>query len=312
MADDSVPGTKVLQVPSSCEVEWTVAATNLPAEAWVWRRVPGSFDASVVSNLLDLGPFNRANATNNLGEGPFPDPSMVFYHNTETRRQLGLFPPWGWFYFHDDKVSGIPKDYTSQAPDTPEALSLALRWLEKIRIPTNELARLPESGKLRVVPVTTTTSRFHKETGKIVKQVHVRSIFFTRHLDGLDFAGIGRDAGFTIGFAYDWSVVEMQLVWPKLERWRKLPVCSAPQFEEQIRRGEAKIAKLQSMTVEKLLPRAKTLRIVSLTPLYLGSDGEEPPDFVRPFLAIESRLSDGTEEQTLHFNCRLLVEPSAP
>ncbi len=307
-----MPGVKVLQVPSSCKVEWALAVTSLPAEAWIWRRVPGSFDESVVSNLVALGPFTRAHATNNLGEGPFPDSSMVFYQNAETRKHLGLFPSFGWFYFEDARASFIPKESTNNAPGEQEAIKLALPWVAKLGLQSNQFARMPGSVQLRTVQAVERRKHFNPQTGKPLEEIISRSISFIRRLDGLDFGGIGAEAGFTIEFGHDGSIIRMELVWPRLERWKIVPVCNQAQLEQQIRQCEAKIAKLQSMTIEKLLPRAKTLRIVALTPLYQGARGEEPPDFVEPFLAVESRLSDGTEEQTLHFNCRLLVEPPAP
>lgn len=283
---------------------WNAPTNRWPANLWIYKVVPQEFSPSVVSNLMAIGGFRMKDRTHVEGQPPFKDKRLLYFANKEKGQQLGIFPPYGFLYYRDEKAREIGKHRAPNVPSEAEVLELALKWLDKLGISRADLARKDDSPELYVSRDVRERGWRDKTTGEHIKEVISRGISFVRRIDGVDFTGRGSDAGFFVSFASEGKIADLELVWRKLQKEKFRAVASPTRIMERLKLGQATMVPLTAVD----LSGATKLTIDKAFPCYLGTDGEEVQEFVYPFAALECTLEfQGGREARVALKCPILA-----
>jgi hypothetical protein len=272
----SVPGIAVV---------WKAPTNSIPAKLWVYKVVPQDFSPTAISNLMALGPFSSNDRTHIEGQPLFKDKRLMYFANGERTRYLGIFPPFGWSYFKDERAIGGKGD-AKGLPGEDEAADLALRYLLKLGFDRSELATKDGSSDLQVYRVAQDRRRLDKTKQEHVSEVILRGVSFVRRVDGVSLTGRGSDGGFSISFGNEGKVASLELVWRKLEKHQLKNVSPTNEMIERIKQGRAKVHPLNTVDWRN----AKSLTVEKVVPFYLGADGETKQEFMYPFASIEGTI----------------------
>ncbi|NJM55957.1 MAG: hypothetical protein HC841_08765 [Verrucomicrobiae bacterium] len=236
------------------------------------------------------------------------DPSMRAYRLVETKKVLGIFPPQG-RTIYEDSLSSIPAGSNSgSVPDENESMRIALGWISKLGISTNDLAHVAGSGRLRVYHSPSTVSRFDSASKSLVKEVRHRSLGFVRRVNGVDFTGIGASGGVWIEVGRGGTISNMDVIWPALEPQTTNAVADSATIMAYLRQGKARFPDLQDPKLASQLASASNITILDVVPYYHGGDGEEPEQTVSPFASIRISFAAGGETKELALMCPILKE----
>src|SRR5258706_13036196 len=69
--------------------------------------------------------------------------------------------------------------------------------------------------------------------------VHMRSLVFTRRMDGVDFFGRGTRGGCEIGYGNHGKICRVDVCWPKLQRFKAFPTATPGLVASWVRDGRA-------------------------------------------------------------------------
>jgi len=98
-------------------VQFIWKATNdLPKALWVYRVIPQTFPAAVVSNLMAIGHL-QANDTAKPPFNPLPDRNIMYFRDKKTKwnHSLLIAPALGWVQYMDQ--SGSARGFLSRHHD---------------------------------------------------------------------------------------------------------------------------------------------------------------------------------------------------
>lgn len=270
-------------------VVWNAPTNRWPTNLWVYKVVPQDFTPGIVSNLMAVGGFTMRDRTHIEGQRPFKDKRLLYFANKERTRHLGIFPPLGWLYYRDEKTRLVGKEGAKGVPSEAEVLSLALMWLEKLGIDRTQIVTKDDGSELQAYRYVDNRKFFDSAKDEPVSEVILRGVSFVRRIDGVSFTGRGSDGGFTISFANEGKIADMELVWRNLQRHESRKVASPAEIMEHIKQGQSTMVPMTAVD----LSNAKKLTINKVTPYYLGEGGDTPQDFVYPFAALECTLESG-------------------
>ncbi|MCI0748024.1 MAG: hypothetical protein L0Y58_21665 [Verrucomicrobia subdivision 3 bacterium] len=269
---------------TNISIVWNAPTNHWPTSLWVYKVVPQEFSSVAVSNLMAIGGFTMKDRSHI--EGQRPDKRLLYFANRERTRHLGIVPMLGWAYYRDEKARDVGKERAKGVPSEAEALDLALKWLDKLRLSRDDLARRDDSSEFYVNRDVRERSWRDKTTGEHMKEVISRGVSFVRRVDGVDFTGIGSDAGFYVSFGSEARVADLELVWRNLKRDRRRTAASPEEILERIKRGKARMVPMTAVD----LKNANSLTVDKAEPCYLGESGDTPQEFVYPFAALECTI----------------------
>lgn len=239
------------------------------------------------------------------GQRPFKDKRMLYFANRERTRHLGIFPPMGWLYYRDERATALGKERAKGVPSEAEAVELALRYLDKLTIDRCQFAKKDHGSELQAYWNLQDRSWFDKAKGEPVSEVISRGVAFVRQIDGVGFTGRGSDGGFSIRFASEGKVADLELVWRNLERQQLCKAISPAQTMDRIKQDRARMVPMTAVN----LMGAKKLTINKMVPYYLGQSGDTPQEFVYPFAALECTLDfEGRSSTGVVLKCSILAD----
>lgn len=290
---------------SGLNIEWKAPINNWPSTLWIFKVAPQEFPSAVVSNLMAMGGFTKKDQTHIEGQPPFKDKRMMYFANKERTRHLGIFPPYGWLYYRDEKADIRGRERVKGVPGETEALELALQHLDRLGISQSDLVHKADGSGLEVFREEGTRGWFDKTKQEKVQEVNRRGVFFVRQIDGVSFTGRGEDGGFRISFVNEGKIADLDLRWRNLQRHRSRKVLTPAEMVERIQRGQAKISPLAVVNLQG----AKKLTVDNAEPCYLGEDSETLQEFVYPFASMECTIDfeDGRKARTI-LKCPMLVD----
>jgi hypothetical protein len=281
------------------KIKWAVLG-GLRTNLWSYKVVPQSFPAKGIDALLSDSPLtNRFSA-------PVSEPfSLVNISNTCTLR---VDPVQGWIKFWNYFAEANLWDKTNHLheavrglPETEQMEKRGLKLLKQFGIGRDDLAQ--EDGRLITFGEKETRNYTDRRTGQPVEdEVVGRGIFFTRRIDGVNFAGIGLRGGCEIKFGNDAKIASFKLVWRGLKPYKDWKTARPDEMIQFIQNGEA------VMTHKALLNQAdvKNLTITGCLPLYMGAEDEEKQDVVYPFAQVDAVADLGTNTLDVQFYCPIL------
>jgi len=281
-------------------VYWTASTNQLNAELWVYKVYPQEFSINGVNHLLKAGGFT--NRIINQKQGI----SVVNSSNTckiVVNPQLGIIQYWNEYAAANrwDKSTHIHEAVTG-LPRQKEIDGLGLKLLKRFGIEKSDLAK-KENGHLITFGENRTRSYFDRKTQKYVDdEVFMRGIIFNRRIDGVNFAGIGIGSGCQIDFGNNGNIARFNLVWRNLQPYQKYKTKTPDEIKQSILNGES------SLTHKNFVNGldVKTITITEYSPLYMGADDNETPQFCSPFGKIEAVANTGTTNVEIELYCPIL------
>jgi hypothetical protein len=222
------------QINSNVEMTW--AATNrLRDHLWTYKVVPQTFSVKGISELLSQGSFTNEVTTGNQ--------SLSFVNSSNTCN-LRIVPAIEFIKFWNEYAPAAHWDRTNHlwekvdgVPDDSQIEKLAVKFLKLFGIKRSDLAQRA-NGQLISFGEKKTRSYFDRRTQTNVDgEVTARGIFFIRRIDGVNFAGIGLNAGCEIEFGNHAKISEFKLNWPNLEPFEQYDVASQSEMIQFIQDG---------------------------------------------------------------------------
>ncbi len=285
------------------ELIWKVSSNNWPSTIWVYKIVPQNFSPMVISNLMALGPFTMANQTNVEGQRPFKDKRLRYFTDTSRKKELGIFPPFGWIYYHHYDAEP-KKGEKSMVPNDEEAYQLAINYLRRFGIDCSQLATKEDGLKLRTMGEVGHRGYFDKEKGEDVKIVINRGVFFIRRVDGIDFDGIGSQGGIYFSFGNEGKLARLEINWKGLEAFQLHKTFTPDQIIEALRNRKAKWG-----TRVPAWSEIKKITITEAMPRYRGVSGDDQEQkFVEPYVELTASVDNGITNITAKLECPILGE----
>jgi hypothetical protein len=288
------------QINSNVEVTW--AATNhLRDHLWTYKIVPQSFSEKGISELLRQGSFtNKVTAVS----------ESILFVNSSNTCNLRIVPAIGYIKFWNEYAPAAHWDKTNHlwekvegVPSDSQIEKLGVKFLSKyFGIQRSDLAQ-KQDGHLITFGEKKTRSYFDRRTQKdIDSEVTSRGIFFIRRIDGVNFSGIGLNAGCEIEFGNHAKISEFILNWPNLEPFEQYDVADKSQLIQFIQDGKA------VMTHKNLVNPAeiKSLTITDVAPFYSGTSVNEPQSFAYPFAQINATANLGYTNEDIQLYCPIL------
>lgn len=275
--------------PSQAKIEWKAPTNDFPKKLWVYKVIPQSFSAAVVSNAMAIGSFQPRHLLNPR------DKDLLQFQNSRERptRYLKIAPASGWMTYYDGRAKAEMTEPIERVPDVKEAESLARDYLQKLGI--DRLQVLPKRGYAS----DQTRAKVGKDGTDVNPEVMARGVSLVRQVDGIAFYGRGNLGGFWIDFGNKRRVAGFDLLWRNLLPADLRDTASAEEIVESIRAGKS------VLPIPKDLSLAKSLTILGITAYYLGTPWEKPQDFLYPVAALKVAVGTG-EEDSFELLCPIL------
>jgi hypothetical protein len=276
---------------------------KLPLVLWIYKVEAQKFPSTLISNVMALGKFTEKDRKDRFeGQPPFKDKRFMYYADKEVTRQLEIYPPFGHICYTDNKAETTEPEEIKGVPTQQDLLTLGLSWVDKLGIPRSELARKEGGSEFDLSYEERTLGWFDKDKNHHSK-VNLQGIMFIRSIDGVHFTGIGQDGGLCLLFGNEGKIYNLELVWRKLKRYKSCKVASPAQLMDQVKRGETKVHPFSKVD----LSNAKKMTIIKASPAYMGQSGDEPQDFMCPYisLTVSVEFEHGTNALTV-LQCPLM------
>jgi hypothetical protein len=295
-------------LPSSVEIVWSAPTNQWPQALWVYKVEPQEFPPAVISNLLALANFTiKDRAKSAPGHPPIKDPKAFYFRNSDESRRLGIFPSLGWIEYHDGGALAPMDKPIRNVPSEEEIRPLALNFVRLLGIDRSLLETKLDSPELDAYGLRGTRRHMDQGSGKLVTEINYRGIFFVRRIDGIPIGGIGLNGGLQITFANSAKVMDLQVSWRNLKPF-ELHQCASPEeIVQWLKSGRIALpASVGSAW------RIRTITIQKAVPLYDGKYGDEPQDFVSPYLGIEAVVNSGSNSIPVQFKAPIFLTGNKP
>jgi len=284
------------------QVQIVWAATNhWPSTIWVYKVVPQSFAPVVVSNLMALASFTMADKTNVDGEPPFKDKSMLYFYDKKSRRDLGIYPPYGLIFYKNQKAMALGREIATNIPSQEEAIRLGLECLQKLGIDRDQLAVKENSAELRTARDAQDSGWLDKARGTRFEQITERGIYFIRRVNGIDFDGISH-GGVYVEFGNQGKIFHLEVNWKGLEPYELHETLTAEQMVEAIRKGRTKW-----WSPSPNRSGIKKITITKATPLYRGIlEDDDQSKFLEPYARLDTTVDYGYTNVAATLECPII------
>jgi hypothetical protein len=292
--------------PSGIRVIWAVPTNVWPVDKlWIYKVLPQNFPQVVISNVMAVGSFTRANQRKTPADLLAVDPAGIRFSGVRT--YLEILPTLGYIKYYNENaearmtsaIKNIPEPVVG-VPNQDEATRLGLIYLRLLGIDSCEIARKPGSSELDLHWERTTRGWIDQKTKKEVDEVQGFGVHFTRCLDGVPISGFG---DFSVSFGNEAKVRELEVSWRNLEPYRLLDKFVTPkEIVESIQSGGARLPRLEGWPLDEV----KTLTITNATPRYTRKPGDEPMDFVSPALQLDAIMNNGKTNKYIWFQMGIL------
>ena len=285
---------------TNCQIIWKAPVNSVPKSLWVYKILPSTFTASMISNAVVLASFQSKG---------FPQPStnqiILWDHMRE-----GDDPLAGSFCILPD-VGTIQFEMRNHASGSSEAIPnddtiMKRAWICVIQLGIDH-AQLSQ-GRIQ------NSECEYDGKGRIATNGYVcgRAITLVRKIDGVDFQADSE--GFSIEFGSHGVIRSFGLVWPNLERSESRQTFSPEQIINSIRANKSPVFPNENEETffqrVKSLSQAKTFTITKITPIYGDwTFGEAPkenetPKFATPYAELQAVADFG--------NSNMVVRLAAP
>jgi len=293
----ALPPGERYQPPATLQVIWK-ATNDLPKALWVYRVIPQTFPAAVISNLLAIGNLKAGDTAVPPSDAP-PGRNLMYFRDKRTtwNHSLLIAPALGWIQYTDQ--SGNAREPVQGVPDDAEVESLALDCLFRLGIDRSLFAEKPRSRYPAV------QGKLDSHGQKLTEEVFQRGISFVRRIDGVPDAG----KSFWIEFGNRGNIKRFDLVWRNLFPHEIRPLASPKEVIALIREGRA-VAPLQDFDWTASL-HATQLTITDARLYYFDKPGMEPLDFMYPYAELELAAHFGTNTATFYLTCPILSSNTA-
>lgn len=298
---DEVSSTETPSATNQVDIVWNVPTNHWPSALWIYKVVPQTFAPPVISNLMAVGGFTFANRTNIEGQPPFKDGQLLYFANQGRTRYLGIFPPYGWIYYKDQKAEVGARKQASGVPSEEEAYQLALDYLRLFGIDRSQLATKADSTQLRIFKEVGHHGWFDKTKSTNIQEVSLRGVYFVRKVDGIDFSGIGTLGGVHISFGSDKKIAALEIVWKGLEPFELHRTLASEQILDAVRNGRAK------WTPPLRNPQGvKKITINEVMLFYRGIEGDSEEKFIAPFSLLATSVDYGDTNAVANLECQII------
>jgi len=214
-------------------IAWASPTNKLPSHLWTYRALPSEFPQEVVSNLLVIGHFTRADRK------AIPnDPSILFYEAADGKRNLRIVSKWSDIRYRDSNADDM--SIAEGVPSEERASFLATDLLPQLRIDPAQLAKSADGLGLRRYP-TFAKAILSKDFSErpYATNIHLRGITFMRALDGVEFFGGSVRGGCSVEFGHHEKIAQIWVSWRKFKRESLYRVASPETFLKWIHEAQA-------------------------------------------------------------------------
>lgn len=283
------------------ELVWTVPSNHWPSTLWIYKVVPQNIAPPVISNLMAVGSFTKADRGKPYKRPPFKDDGLLFFRNKEDTRHLGISPYLGWIDYRDEQARAERKVHPEGVPSEEQAYSMALEFLRSFGIDRSQLATKGNTSDLRTYKDFRRKGWFDKSQNKEMEEITSRGVYFIRRIDGIDFSGIGPLGGVYISFGNGGKLTDLNIIWKGLEPFELHNTLTAEQMLEAIREGKTKWA--------SSLPSRNGIKKITITEVmtfYRGGAGDSERKFIEPFTLLATSVDYGTTNVIANLECQIL------
>ncbi len=287
------------------QLVWNVPSNHWPAALWVYKTVPQNFPPSVISNLMSLASFSKADQKRPFKRPAFQDDGLMIFRNEEGTRELVISPVLGWINYRDENARSGRKEHPENVPSEEQTYQMAIEYLKRFGIDRSQLATKGDTSELRNYKDFRRKSWFDKAQNKEVEEITSRGVFFIRRVDGVDFSGIGPRGGIYVSLGNHGKIVELEIVWRGIVPFELRNTLSSEQMLGAIRNGDTKwVSHLPN------LKGIKTITITGVMPFYRGADGESDQKYIEPFTLLATSVDFGTTNVVANLECQFLGDPA--
>src|ERR1035437_4208180 len=293
----ALPPGERYQPPATVQIIWK-ATNDLPRALWVYRVIPQTFPAAVVTNLMAIGHLKASDAAKPPSNPPL-DRNLMYFRDKKTtwNHSLLIAPTLGWIQYTDQ--SGSAREPVEGVPDDAEVETLALDCLLRLGIDRSLLADKPRSRYPAV------QGKVDSHGQKLTEEVFQRGISFVRRIDGV--LDVGKS--FWIEFGNRGKINRFDLVWRNLSPHELCPLASPNEVIALIRAGRA-VAPMQGFDWTAALHAAQ-ITITDVRLYYCDRPGMEPLDFMYPYADLELVAHFGTNASNFYLSCSILSSNTA-
>jgi len=279
------------------EIIWSVPSNHLPSSVWVYKFVPQIFSPIILSNLMYLGAFTMNDQTNIEGEPAFRDKRLTYFKSNDGARELGFFPPYGYFYYHNFSAEAKAHELANDVPSDEQTYQRGLHYMQKLGIDCSQLAATENSNVLRITKCFGRRSWFDKVLRTNVETIYMRGIYFRRQIDGIDLTSDGVD----FQFGSYGKISRLEVVWRKWEPHELHPTLIPGQLIEELRSGKGK------WVMSGPNQSTKRITIYEVQPLYRGFQVKDNDlnnsRFLEPFVRLETHVEAEGTNYVANFDC---------
>ncbi len=288
---------------TNAQIIWKAPTSTLPKNLWVYKILPNSFTAPVISNAVVLASFQSKG---------FPQPStnqiILWDHNRK-----GDDPLAGAFCILPD-AEVIQFTMRNHAAGSSEAIPsdemIAKRAWDCVAQLGIDRAQLSQGG------IQNNGCEYDGKGGLATNDyVCGRAITLVRKIDGVDFQA--ESEGFSIEFGSHGTIRSFGLHWPNLERFDNRQTVSPKQIIRFIRANKTPVFPNENEETffqrVKSLSQAKTFTITKIT-LYYGEGifGETPkenetPKYVTPYAELQAVADLGNSNLTVRLAAPIIL-----
>jgi hypothetical protein len=282
--------------PGTTAIVWDAQQTNVPVGLWVYKVLPQTFSAAILSNLMEYGSFTSKNLAKATVE--VPDKDLIHFQVTKSNvtRYLNIAPAIGWIEYYDAGAQA-PFGHEEGVPSESEAINLARDFLFRLGIDRALVVQKPTAmsvGRQGNVPTA---------TSKGTEVVYSRGVFLSRRVDGFNIVGNGMLGGLVIEFGNHSKAMNFNLLWRNLMPFRRCRVATPTELVGWIKQGKSAYTE-----PHEDVRKANRATVKRLSIFYEGADESQRQEYVRPFaeLELETDLADKAAHFVLH--CPIIVE----
>jgi hypothetical protein len=296
----SMPG--VAFTPGMAEISWAAPTNDLRESLWIYRSVKQEISPTVISNLLWLGGFTKADVRKPPSDMyAIKDRDALYCEKNQLKQRLVIFPSVGFIEYSDEAAADRRKGIASTVPSEEEAFHLALKCLRFVGADSSQIPLKPGTTNLQYFRTKQTYSYPDKQTGERIEKLVLRGVCFGRWIDRIPFNGIGTEGGAMFDFGAESKVSKLQINWRQFQPERLVAWPTPEQFIERMQRGLAKAVELPPAEIKKV-------KIIGASPFYRGLSEEEKQPFLYPFAQLDLVVETVETNQLLHITCPIAMQ----
>ncbi len=266
------------------EVVWSAPTNGWPDMVWVYKVRPQQFPAAVVSNLMALASFTKADRSKPPQDMLAIDKGTVFFGIPNGRcKYLEICPALGYVLYHDPTVAASSQlQPVVGVPNERETTQLGLKCLRLAGIDVSQLTTKPGSSELDLHWELDTIGYTDEKTKEEITLTNKYGVIFNRRVDGIRMGGKGLWGGVWVCFGNHGQVADLQISWRNLEPYQLRPFPSPEEVTLMLKDGRTFWP-----GGEAARRRVRKITVLKATPEYVAKYCDEPEDFVCPHVRLE-------------------------